>query len=292
MSVIYDDVVPLWSLESGLDDFTAMDKISIVVTGDEGEYPEIADLDQVTSAYCFRDWDQRYSELPSFRCSQELFCQFLTTLINLRDLHCARLDINLLPQEMPSLVKLDCSGNDILQSIPRGMTKLKELNIRLTNVREIPGDLESLERISCDSTLIEDLTPLPSTLKTLYCSHNDIEVIPDHLTSLMFLDVSDTDVRSLPQLSSYQFIDCSDTEISFLPYGMVNLVRLCCKNTNLCYLPPDMHSLRDLISDFDERLLPPREELARQSTLDHNACAANYKVLSATNCLLPRHQMR
>jgi Leucine-rich repeat (LRR) protein len=95
------------------------------------------------------------------------------------------------------LESLDLSQNpsdevpapDVLGDLPKLPDGLKELNLRNTKVRELPGYLQELNHLDISFTLIDSLEDLPSTLKSLSLGVRQVkslEGLPKSVTALHF----------------------------------------------------------------------------------------------------------
>lgn len=113
-----------------------------------------------------------------------------------------------------------------LIELPKGLNRLKWLNIRGTDIQRLPNDITFLRRLDCSYTPIRGLrkgsTLLLEYLNCEYCNNIQLpEIFPD----LKFLDCTGTNVSKLPDKMSKlkTLILDSAKNVKKLPLGMVSL---------------------------------------------------------------------
>ena len=86
---------------------------------------------------------------------------------------------------------------------------------------------------------MKTVTCLPSGLRKLYCSCNELEALPDPLPpNLRLLHCSENRLTRLPQLPpSLTYLYCAHNNLTSLPDLPPKLIVLACSNNNLTTLP-------------------------------------------------------
>jgi len=95
----------------------------------------------------------------------------------------------------------------------------------------------------------QGLTELPKdihlykNLKRLYCTYNQITMLPENLPdSLKLLDCNNNQLTALPEnLPSLYYLDCNNNQITTLPENLpASLKELVCSNNLLTTLPENL----------------------------------------------------
>ena len=131
----------------------------------------------------------------------------------------------------------DLSSLPELQSIHLG-------NLPITKLPPLPTNLRSLW---CTNTLITELSPLPRNLTTLCYSGALIRELPPLPSGLTDLYCRGTAISSLPPLPpTLTLLSCQNTQISKLPSLPTGLHYLFCSNNTISNLPELPSTLKAL----------------------------------------------
>lgn len=136
-----------------------------------------------------------------------------------------------LPDHMPNVKRLECSGCSTLTYIPNGLTTLEYLDCSGCGWLEaLPTGMVHLEYLACKScifhTLPDDMIHLES-LNLTGCANLD-EIPPGITRRLLHLWVVDTRIKSLPDgMRNLQLLHCRVNDvITKLPSGLTGIHRL------------------------------------------------------------------
>jgi hypothetical protein len=123
-----------------------------------------------------------------------------------------------------------------------------------------------------DALWLDELPPLPPTLKSLVCSRNQLTQLPQLPTGLESLTCWANRLTSLPPLpSTLRSLDCCKNQLTSLPSLPENLLTLTCYENNLTHLPALPNGLAFLeCHDNQLRTLPRLPE-----TLLEVSCGKN-----------------
>jgi len=208
------------------------------------------------------DMSSLRSVLPELKKLKKLKCSRtpilnIPLLENLQELDCERCDkLSSIP-EIKTLTKLNCFGCENLETIPviETLTELDCSNTMLSNeqLQKLLSNLPNLKKLKCNATITR--IPLLENLEELDCSNSQLEVIPDQLTKLKKLNVSNTNIRIIPLLENLEVLYCSDTPLTFIPL-LENLKVLNCSNTQLLVIPPQLTKLKKLITNISIHIPP------------------------------------
>jgi hypothetical protein len=182
----------------------------------------------------------------------------------LKELICAGLDLQQLPNLPPTLEKLNCSENALtaLPPLPPALVEINCTMNRLTELPPLPQTLRvldftdnsaiaqfpaslppALETISAFSNRIQRLPPLPATLKSLAMGSCRISELPPLPEGLRELNVTNNKLTALPHLpDSLEDIYISLNNIREIPNIPTNAVKLSCEDTGLTALPQLDHA--------------------------------------------------
>jgi len=151
-----------------------------------------------------------------------------------------------LPLNLPSsLLKLNCSGNQITHISSILPISLQTLDCSNNQIRQLPFFSCHLRKLDCANNCLESLPSiLPSCLTYLDCSNNKIRQLPEILpANLGLLDCSNNFINQIPfhidQLipNSLWWLDCSHNFIKQLPVCLPYISYLYCNNNQMTYLP-------------------------------------------------------
>ncbi|GEM_PF-5423678 len=104
---------------------------------------------------------------------------------NLKNLEVLENNITSISQLPPTLVKFDCSMNQL---------------------KQLPPLPNSMEELSCAMNQLTYLPILPNSLKILYCNFNEISILPKLPKNLEFLSCGSNNISCLPDLPATIFI--------------------------------------------------------------------------------------
>jgi Leucine-rich repeat (LRR) protein len=129
----------------------------------------------------------------------------LSKLRELKVLKLAQSSVSSIRDLPPGLKELDISGTGVLardlKAVPRGLTTLIFCGARLKKLDGIADLFPSLQRLDvCDSSFLEEIGPLPETLKHLDLSGTRVSRLPELKGALDTLDISNTRINSLQEL--------------------------------------------------------------------------------------------
>ena len=123
-----------------------------------------------------------------------------------------------------------------------------------------------------DELWLEELPPLPSRVKTLVCSRNQLTHLPALPEGLESLYCYSNTLTSLPPLpASLKILDCGENELTSLPTLPHGLKDLNCYKNHLTKLPQLPHGLRSLLCYENELKQLPR----LPTTLQQIECNTN-----------------
>jgi Leucine-rich repeat (LRR) protein len=123
-----------------------------------------------------------------------------------------------------------------------------------------------------DRLWLDELPPLPPTLKTLVCSRNQLTSLPQLPTGLKSLTCWANELTSLPPLPpALKILDCCKNQLTSLPALPKNLESLTCYENNLTRLPALPPKLKWLqCHDNQLRRLPRLPESLEEISCDKN----------------------
>jgi Leucine-rich repeat (LRR) protein len=134
-----------------------------------------------------------------------------------------------------------------IETIPEGTIKLCcSINNDLTSLPLLPV---SLRELHCYNNQLTSLPPLPASLRYLNCSYNQLTSLPPLPEGLRGLNCGNNQLTSLPQLpESLRGLSCGNNQLTSLPplVMLVNLRGLYCDNNQLTSLPPPPEGLQVL----------------------------------------------
>lgn len=137
-----------------------------------------------------------------------------------------------------SLLTLDLSCNK-LKSLPDLPTSLEELIINDNRIAEINNELPHLLRFNGDDNIISKFN-YPKNIERIHLKGNPISYII-RLDALYFLDIAKTNIIQLYPLPNLKYLDVSFTNVKTLPM-MDSLQVLVCNDSTLM----DITSLKNL----------------------------------------------
>jgi Leucine-rich repeat (LRR) protein len=135
----------------------------------------------------------------------------------------------------------------------------------LTDLSDIPGLMDVLDRVTSLSCSYNPITDLPNLRKmapqlvTFYCNGTQITELPPLPDTLTSLSCSSNRLRSLPRPlpSNLMYLNCSSNELIYLPPLPLNLRQLVCEYNQLKELPKLPLSLTHLYTNNNQlRFLP------------------------------------
>jgi Leucine-rich repeat (LRR) protein len=117
----------------------------------------------------------------------------LERIANMRDgvLDLSNLGLTELPPLPPTLVELDCRGNQLTelpQLVSEDPSTLKYLYCEGNQLTSLPQLPSTLRHLNCHSNQLTSLPQLPSTLSELHCSYNQLTSLPQLPSTLNYLD--------------------------------------------------------------------------------------------------------
>jgi Leucine-rich repeat (LRR) protein len=162
----------------------------------------------------------------------------------------------------PNTVSLYVTGIG-LESLPsmKHLTQLKNLDISVNGLQELPELPEGLIMLDCSSNHLTSLKNTPSTVRFLVGSRNEISTLswlPQGLTSLAVPYNKLEDIDGFPP--SLTLCNMSYNQLTFLPPLPATIQQLDCMHNNLVELPASLPtSLQRLLCSGNPRLLhlPP-----------------------------------
>jgi Leucine-rich repeat (LRR) protein len=187
------------------------------------------------------------------------------------------LNLRVLPDLPPNLIKLDCSNNQIttlpdnlsnnlillncsrnylsnLPELPHNLKTLKCGNNELTTLPTLPPNLVEL---NCNNNELTTLPTLPDSLQELYCNSNELTTLPPLPPNLIELNCNENLLTTLPTLPpNLVELNCNENELTNLPELPNTLIELSCYNNNLTTLPDLPNSLQELSIDNINLLNP------------------------------------
>jgi hypothetical protein len=136
---------------------------------------------------------------------------------------------------------IDPDAHQYIKKMIKNMRKIEKLDISENNdLKELPDKLTGLIELNC-------------------CSSSCFEKLPNKMDKLKWLDVSFTNVKSIPyNLKCLSFLDINGSgRIDDLHENLYNLERLYCSETNLRQLPNNFKKLKYLECDSCPNLKVP-----------------------------------
>jgi hypothetical protein len=110
-----------------------------------------------------------------------------------------------------------------------------------------------------DGLWLEELPPLPATVKSLVCSRNQLTRLPALPEGLESLYCYSNTLTSLPPLpASLKILDCGQNELTSLPTLPLGIKELSCYQNHLTKLPQLPHGVRILKCYENELVRLPR----------------------------------
>ena len=127
-------------------------------------------------------------------------------------------NLDVLPEIPAGTTMLSCYGNNLtlLPALPEGLEVLFCMNNKITELPPLPSTLRKLD---CNNNRIEALPALPATLDDLVCSRNPIPELPPLPEGLVVLEVSSTEIQTLPANlpPRLEILSASRTNIRTIP---------------------------------------------------------------------------
>ncbi len=164
---------------------------------------------------------------------------------NLQVLDCSNCRLSELPLLPHGLVRLDCSGNPNLTTLPRIPSKLEFLNCSTCIINLLPDfPVDSkLKVLKCMDNKLTSLPDLPPMLEHISCSYNSIYYLPNNLPKyLRVLRCQNNLLYILPEAlpDTLTELDCAHNQLTRMPSHLSSLTKLetiSCSYNKLTYLP-------------------------------------------------------
>lgn len=174
---------------------------------------------------------------------------------NLLFLNCSSNQLTSLSLLPNFLDTLRCSFNYNLNSLPNLPLSLLELSCYQCGLSSLPNLPTTLIYLNCEENTISSLpSPLPDSLKTLVCDHNNLLSLPVLSNSIVVLYCRYNPLSTLPNLPSTLIsLSCDNCQLSTLPSLPINLYSLSCSHNQLVTLPgPYLPWLNSLKCDYNQ----------------------------------------
>ena len=198
---------------------------------------------------------KKYHKLKFLHCDNKNLTELPETLPNtLEKLNCSNNLIKVLPVLPESLLELDCSNNPLIEApiLPENLLYLTFSSIDCIKKKNDKTDDKNKK-------LNYDIFPkLPSNLRLLHCSNNNLTKFPEELPNNL-----------------YDFV-CSYNKLVYLPSLPKSLVVLNCFHNLLVELPELPDDLKVLTCDYNKlSVLPDFPKLFEDENL---GCSRNAKL--------------
>jgi Leucine-rich repeat (LRR) protein len=157
--------------------------------------------------------------------------------------------IQSLPELPYGLISLDLHSNNVTNVAHPLPTSLRTVTITSNNINTLPVLPDSLTELNCSYNSLSNLNTLPANLTQLNCSFNQLSALSNMPVSLIYLNCSNNPISSLSSLPP-------------------NLEILYCKQIQVAALPSLPNSLKELTCSNNNLLSLPALQSAQLESLD------------------------
>jgi len=152
-----------------------------------------------------------------------------------------------------NLETLDCSYNQLINSLPNLPNLLIILNCNNNQLTSLPALPNTLSELRCEGNLLTNLPTLPISLIKLFCHYNQLTSLPTLPNSLDKIWCFNNQLNSLPTLpNSLTEFECQYNQLSSLPTLPNSLIRLRCHYNQLNSLPDLPNTLTILDCEYNQ----------------------------------------